>query len=568
MSKTEHPVAPLGLPGLNAQRNKRNDGSIRYAIRYRSEKTGKFVTIGHIEGGQEVGPIVFKEDFIARFPQLKKVTVLRKDDRSYVYCDHDHAPGKGKAKTKTCATKAKASTAKGKAKTTKTKAAAQTKATAQSKTKTQTKAEAQNTLASELIDRIMEQDPQMGTLLQEMVGQHLLQEMHKASGLGELDLKLGQGLAALGLDASAADDTFTSLADSVTSPSQMRAMFQQMTPKAERDAYFKDVLLNKAQLPAHGIALYCFNTADFSPFKPTFPNAKTKGKGKEMPEGEIPAHLIYLIDYHDNTVLYFGPSQYGIDQMPEFLGEAQQTYDHLLKMQGKKPQSKKTKQTKSATAERPIICHGGILSDASLLLSSCQTGFEVLGRLNNHSEYAQRAIAYALSQGMHLGKGAEQYDELAGIYHLALPEQLCPKIATPQGEKTLYLHVQLMPDFFNYSEVNALKAAGIMVASGKLTKARSEELRAQGFKHWCYILASTAPIDGRSMLDAYWEHGALQDELEELYHSPLLEICRGHERATFMGSLLMMVQATCNADNDPMLLSLAQQLAERSRYLR
>ncbi|HIV54251.1 MAG TPA: hypothetical protein H9898_00445 [Candidatus Anaerobiospirillum stercoravium] len=566
MSKTEHPVAPLGLPGLNAQRNKRNDGSIRYAIRYRSEKTGKFVTIGHIEGGQEVGPIVFKEDFIARFPQLKKVTVLRKDDRSYVYCDNDHAPGKGKAKTKTCATKAKASTAKGKAKTTKTKAAAQTKATAQSKTKTQTKAEAQNTLASELIDRIMEQDPQMGTLLQEMVGQHLLQEMHKASGLGELDLKLGQGLAALGLDACAADDTFTSLADSVTSPSQMRAMFQQMNPKAERDAYFKDVLLNKAQLPAHGIALYCFNTADFSPFKPTFPNAKTKGK--EMPEGEIPAHLIYLIDYHDNTVLYFGPSQYGIDQMPDFLGQAQQTYDHLLKMQGKKPQSKKTKQTKSATAERPIICHGGILSDASLLLSSCQTGFEVLGRLNNHSEYAQRAIAYALSQGMHLGKGAEQYDELAGIYHLALPEQLCPKIATPQGEKTLYLHVQVMPDFFNYSEVNALKAAGIMVASGKLTKARSEELRAQGFKHWCYILASTAPIDGRSMLDAYWEHGALQDELEELYHSPLLEICRGHERATFMGSLLMMVQATCNADNDPMLLRLAQQLAERSRYLR
>ena len=198
MSKTEHPVAPLGLPGLNAQRNKRNDGSIRYAIRYRSEKTGKFVTIGHIEGGQEVGPIVFKDDFIARFPQLKKVTVLRKDDRSYVYCDNDHAPGKGKAKTKTCATKAKASTAKDKAKTTKTKAAAQTKATAQSKTKTQTKAEALNTLASELIDRIMEQDPQMGTLLQEMVGQHLLQEMHKASGLGELDLKLGQGLAALG----------------------------------------------------------------------------------------------------------------------------------------------------------------------------------------------------------------------------------------------------------------------------------------------------------------------------------------------------------------------------------
>ena len=85
MSTKEQPISNLGLSGFIAQRVQRKDGSYRCTLRCKPKGSDKFIPAGKIDEG-EFGVVIFREEFIARFPQLKDVIVIRKPDRSYVYC--------------------------------------------------------------------------------------------------------------------------------------------------------------------------------------------------------------------------------------------------------------------------------------------------------------------------------------------------------------------------------------------------------------------------------------------------------------------------------------------------
>lgn len=81
MSKKEHALAGLQLPELVIQRQ----GKSRYQVRCQLEEGTNLTIVGRVFADQEFGPISFRMDFVERFPQLKEVTIIRKDDGSLVY---------------------------------------------------------------------------------------------------------------------------------------------------------------------------------------------------------------------------------------------------------------------------------------------------------------------------------------------------------------------------------------------------------------------------------------------------------------------------------------------------
>lgn len=81
MSKKEHALAGLQLPELVIQRQ----GKSRHQVRCQLEEGTNLTIVGRVFADQEFGPISFRMDFVERFPQLKEVTIIRKDDGSLVY---------------------------------------------------------------------------------------------------------------------------------------------------------------------------------------------------------------------------------------------------------------------------------------------------------------------------------------------------------------------------------------------------------------------------------------------------------------------------------------------------
>ena len=60
-------------------------GKSRYQVRCQLEEGTNLTVVGRVFADQEFGPISFRMDFVERFPQLKEVTIIRKDDGSLVY---------------------------------------------------------------------------------------------------------------------------------------------------------------------------------------------------------------------------------------------------------------------------------------------------------------------------------------------------------------------------------------------------------------------------------------------------------------------------------------------------
>lgn len=84
----------LNIPSLTAKRVKQADGSVRVMIAVTPVKWDKelkrpYVTssknVGVVANNKEFGPIVFRDEFLQQYPQLRAVTVLRKESRQYVY---------------------------------------------------------------------------------------------------------------------------------------------------------------------------------------------------------------------------------------------------------------------------------------------------------------------------------------------------------------------------------------------------------------------------------------------------------------------------------------------------
>lgn len=90
----EFSTEELDIPSLSVKRNKLSDGTLRCIVNVTKTKwdpekkrpySAESKTVGVIANNQEYGPIVFKDAFLKQYPQLRNVTVLRKEGRKYVY---------------------------------------------------------------------------------------------------------------------------------------------------------------------------------------------------------------------------------------------------------------------------------------------------------------------------------------------------------------------------------------------------------------------------------------------------------------------------------------------------
>lgn len=77
---TARSIAELGLPRFRTKRARMHDGRERYFVTTPGEEI-----VGVVVQGQELGPIVFTDLFIERFPKLRQVTVVREATHQYVY---------------------------------------------------------------------------------------------------------------------------------------------------------------------------------------------------------------------------------------------------------------------------------------------------------------------------------------------------------------------------------------------------------------------------------------------------------------------------------------------------
>lgn len=90
----EFSTEELNIPSLTAKRVKQADGSVRVMIAVTPVKWDKELkrprvisskNVGVVADNKEFGPIVFREEFLQHYPQLRAVTVLRKESHQYVY---------------------------------------------------------------------------------------------------------------------------------------------------------------------------------------------------------------------------------------------------------------------------------------------------------------------------------------------------------------------------------------------------------------------------------------------------------------------------------------------------
>ena len=90
----EFSLEDLGIPNLAVKRHKLANGTIRcYVIETKTvwdhankrAKPAYTKSVGVVENNSEFGRIIFKEEFLERYPQLREVTVLRKENYKYVY---------------------------------------------------------------------------------------------------------------------------------------------------------------------------------------------------------------------------------------------------------------------------------------------------------------------------------------------------------------------------------------------------------------------------------------------------------------------------------------------------
>ena len=90
----EFGLEDLRIPNLAVKRHKLANGTIRcYVIETKTvwdsankrAKPAYTKSVGVVENNSEFGRILFKDEFLERYPQLREVTVLRKESHQYVY---------------------------------------------------------------------------------------------------------------------------------------------------------------------------------------------------------------------------------------------------------------------------------------------------------------------------------------------------------------------------------------------------------------------------------------------------------------------------------------------------
>ena len=494
--------SPADLPKLSAQRVKRSDGSYSCSIRSKDEYN-RLVTVGHVRDKKEFGPIDFTPNFLEQYPQLKQLTVVRMEDRSITYLPKEAEPTK----------------------TTPAQQVRQTTKTASSKTKSAS-SKARPTKVQPANDQIVEpgnyfERSEFDVLLQEMLGQSILNEMDRKAGRTS-EPRLGQGNALFGHD-HAQEQVQQALAQ-LASEDNTKNLFQATNKKAERELTFGSDLANCPKLSKNSLQLFTVDLEEFSELKPTY-----LGQG-EMADGEIPEHLVILTDPHTRCVRYFGPSPCAMTETQKFVAVADQVTNFITKARELK--------SSAVNQVKPLITYDQQLHDPATVEPLTAAGYDVLARLTNDSPLGTMAINAVINRKMHQGKG-KKYPNLTNISHMAVPKAQCPVLSTGQ---TLNLHVFVMPQFFELPEAHVFSLADLEVPQ-RISAAQRPKLREQAFRKWCYVLATTTSLDVATMLNAYWERGTLIDELHDYQGELQSTLSEPIDGSTFMGSLFCMFQS-------------------------
>lgn len=385
--------------------------------------------------------------------------MVRLEDRSITYLPQDAEP------TKAASTKAASSSAQPANKTTKT-VASKTKSTKAASSKTKTAAsKARPTQVQPANDQMVEPDnyferSEFDVLLQEMLGQSILNEMDRKAGRTS-EPRLGQGNALFGHD-HAQEQVQQALAQ-LASEDNTKNLFQATNKKAERELTFGSDLTNCPKLSKNSLQLFTVDLEEFSELKPTY-----LGQG-EMADGEIPEHIVILTDPHTRCVRYFGPSPCTMTETQQFVAVADQVTNFIAK--AREPKSSAVNQIK------PLITYDQPLHDPATLEPLTASGYDVLARLTNDSPLGTMAINAVINRKMHQGKG-KKYHDLMNISHIAVPKAQCPVLSTGQ---TLNLHVFVMPQFFELPEAHVFSMADLDVPQ-RISAAQRPKLREQAFR--------------------------------------------------------------------------------------
>ena len=511
--------SPADLPKLSAQRVKRSDGSYSCSIRSKDEYN-RLVTVGHVRDKKEFGPIDFTPNFLEQYPQLKQLTVVRMEDRSITYLPKEAEPTK----------------------TTPAQQARQTTKTASSKTKTAS-SKARPTKVQPANDQIVElgnffERSEFDVLLQEMLGQSILNEMDRKSGR-TAEPRLGQGNALFGHDH--AQEQVQQALFQLASEDNTKNLFQATNKKAARELTFGSDLANCPKLSKNSLQLFTVDLKEFSELKPTY-----LGQG-EMADGEIPEHLVILTDPHTRCVRYFGSSPCAMTETQQFVAVADQVTNFIA-------QARELKLS-AVNQVKPLITYDQQLNDPATLEPLTAAGYDVLTRLTNDSPLGTMAINAVINRKMHQGKG-KKYPDFMNISHMAVPKAQCPVLSTGQ---TLNLHVFVMPQFFELPETHVFSMADLDVPQ-RISAAQRPKLREQAFRKWCYVLATTTSLDVATMLNAYWERVTLIDELNDYQGELKSTLSEPIDGSTFMGCLFCMFQSHSVEVDMPDLHDLASML--------
>lgn len=447
----EFGLEELKVPSFIAQKRKRPNGEIRCAIAIGrcvyDKETGKRriegqKVVGVIENSQEFGRIIFKDNFLEQYPQLRNVTVLRKEDSKYVYLKakiedeaYDSAyftPG-----SKRYDPKAGASADDG---------------------------ELKEAGSFFLLNEVSEAEkilPSVMTAFPKKTALKLIDCAHFGVIDGKLDYYTVEEIClnrlshtqGRGMSGSALCRTIRSIQQ------RWRYRFWQ--------EFNKTRLLETDPILGHPSLI--IDSTSISTYSKLLPEAKW-GNNKDH-EDLRQVNLMVITDVNGMPRSHYFHAG-NINDSAAFKGDAQDV-ENVLWANGIEDFGE---QAKNRISFVWIFDRG--FTFPSNMCSICEAGNHFLGCISISNKIAQDALKYACKQNIRFN--GESFAGHSGLRHIALPKELCAGITTQEGKKyPVYAHVYYDDKAYakGVSELND-KADTIMVARRQGTySSLSESLR-------------------------------------------------------------------------------------------
>lgn len=313
--------------------------------------------------------------------------------------------------------------------------------------------------------------------------------------------------------------------------------YERDSDPAEQAKYYAAEIKKRPTITRNSTHIFTLDVEDFS----DVPEEMALCGEPLQAEGEVgvPKRLVFLVERSTCKLLYMAPCEHSMLEPQAFIAEAQKVTNFIAKARG----------VSGANVDRikPLITYGKIFHNLDALQTIVDAGFDSVMRFHFATDIAHAATDYAISQGMLKGKSTLKIEKYSGMLDILLPPKLCPTLKTAQGEKKLQLHVFLLPSFLEYDQEEQIMNASVEFPGDfdELSNKERFELQKEAFRRAAMVIGSTVPtLKGQDVLDAYYESDAKREELDELEHLDLANICFGRERSTFMGRIFGFQQTS------------------------